>query len=130
MYAVTTGGGDLISSADICKTYVGTAVSPMTYPNTASTALGMPSATQVLISGSPAVHKNTSYIPSNGDEAGTVGGTVSAIIMGEVKISSMSATVNIEGNAAVYYSMATTHNQNNAVGLVSTPSQTTVNINS
>lgn len=130
MFAITAGGGSLMSPADVCKTPIGPAQVPIPYPNIVSPAQGAPVSTKVFICGSPAVNKNTTFSPSNGDQAGATGGVASNVIMGPVKFNAGSVKIMIDGIPAVRLSMPTSHNDNNAVGLAAAPSQTKVIIKS
>lgn len=128
MFAVSTGSGQVMGFADVCKTPapppVGTV--PVPYPNQATTSMGVPPCVKVLIAGMPALNRNAKCVPSNGDEPGAYGGVVSGIIKGPVAFVTSSMKVMVQGAPAVRLSDSTTHNNNNTVGMVLAPSQTKV----
>ncbi|WP_027185558.1 DUF4150 domain-containing protein [Desulfovibrio inopinatus] len=126
MYAITKEGGMLMSPADVCLTPAGPVVVPIPYPNIGEPEMGEPACERVLINGTPSLNMSSTVMPSNGDQAGVMGGVVCGEIMGEVKFTEGSEKVTLAGSPAVRLTSSTTHNENNAVGACLVPSQTKV----
>ena len=126
MFAVTTNGGELESALDVCRRPTPGGSTPEVFVNRVSPAQGLPRAQKVLMQGMPALHRRSTCFPSRGNEEGAEGGVVSGVVKGSVKFATASAKVIIEGYPAVRLNDTTLHNDGNAVGQVSRPSQTKV----
>lgn len=84
-----------------------------------------------MINGMKAFNLKTNFPSSQGDQAGSAGGVVSGKIMGQVKYTSGSTSVYIEGPPAVRLSSPTAHNgspPNAPMGIQVVPSQNKVMI--
>jgi hypothetical protein len=128
MFAVTIGGGQVMSELDVCQTPTPGGPVPMVYPNIAMPPMGTPPSEKVMMGGSPALNMGSEIPMTNGDQAGASMGVGSGTIMQAAKFSQGSQKVIISGNPAVRLTTPTTQNNNNAMGLVLAPSQTTVMI--
>lgn len=130
MFAVTLGGGQCLSPADVCQVPTPAGPVPTPFPNIALPPTADPAAEKILISGMPALNLSSEMNPTNGDQAGAAGGVVSGVIMGPAKFTMGSMTVMFQGQPAVRLSGPTTQNQNNCVGTCIAPSQSVVMIQS
>jgi hypothetical protein len=130
MFALTMGGAQAVATVpDTCLTPAAPSPIPVPYPNLASTSMADPGSIveNVLIVAMPALNLGSSILLSNGDEAGTAGGGVASHhIMGETRFTIGSMKVMIGGKPGVSLSCMTTQNNANTIGLVASPSQTTV----
>jgi uncharacterized Zn-binding protein involved in type VI secretion len=109
-------GAKSIVFPDVCKTPSPGGPIPIPYPNLAeSTNLAQGSVT-VKIEGQMAAIKDSNYMISTGDEAGSVGGVLSSKIKGKAEFVLYSFDVKIEGKNACRMSDLMTHNDKNAIG--------------
>lgn len=93
---------------------------PIPYPNIGQLSDATGFAENVLANGDNVILQSTT-IPdqkTTGDEAGSVGGVTSGVTKGEVKFTSASATVFVNGDPIVRMFDSTTQNKGNAVGTV------------
>jgi hypothetical protein len=132
MLALTLKGGTCQSTTpDVCKTpappgspvlvpYANIFQCNMVDPGTACS--------KVFIDGSPALNVKSKSLLSNGDEAGTAGGTVSNKFIGQGEFVTGSQKVQLESKAAVSQGATTKHNNGNAVGMCSMSGQAKVMI--
>lgn len=119
MYALTLQGGTCMSSPpDVCQTPSTTGTVPITYVNIFQCSMVMPNTacSKVYIAGSPALTVKSQTSISNGDEAGTGGGTVSGKFIGKGEFTKGSSKVTLEGKAAVSQGASTKHNDGNTMG--------------
>ena len=102
---------------DVCKTPAppGPPV-PIPYPNIgqASDTTGGP--TKVKTDGQMPMVKGAKYMKSSGDEAGTLGGVMSSVNMGECEFMLYSFDVKFEGNNVCRMGDPLFHNKKNIMG--------------
>lgn len=111
-------GKAICSAPDACKTPPQGA--PVVYVNTAySLNLQNGSVTVSADGGNPCAMKDSVFQPSEGDEAGTLGGVVSGVNLGQAKFSNYSPDVKIEGRNAARLSDPMTMNGNGPNSLTS-----------
>ena len=109
-------GGQSIVFPDVCKTPTPAGPVPIPYPNIAMASDTMGGPTTVTLDGQMPMVKGSKYMPSTGDEAGSVGGVVSGIIKGEAEFMLYSFDVKIEGKNACRLGDPLFHNKKNAMG--------------
>ena len=132
--ASTKGGGKCAGFPDVCKVPAPPApFVPTPFPNIAqlSSASQGTCATKVKIDGKPTVVKTTEIPRSQGDEAGTLKGMVSQVVMDKATYKVGSTKVRAQGQPVVTVLKQTTHNGSNAnipAGIQVEPSQTKVMI--
>ena len=129
--ASTTAGGTCMGMPDVCKTPAPPPVGqvPIPYPNTAMLNQATNVSTKVKFVNKEVVTLKSKIPKSMGDEAGTLGGLVSGMNMGEVQFKKGSSTVKIEGQPCIHLTSMTSHNGSNAnmpAGAQIAPSQTKV----
>ena len=129
--ASTTADGTCMGMPDVCKTPAPPPVGqvPIPYPNTAMLNQAINVSTKVKIVNKAAVTLKSKIPKSMGDEAGTLGGLVSGMNMGEVQFKKGSTKVKFEGQPCIYLTSLTSHNGSNAnmpAGSQIVPSQTKV----
>ena|SRR6187455_25314 len=127
--ASTIAGGMAFAMPDVCKTPTPAGPVPIPYPNTAQLPMAVQTTVKVSVMNMPALVV-TSKIPlSSGDEAGTAGGVVSGMFIGEVSFKKGSSKVMFEGKGVLHVSAVSGHNGSNANapgGMIAAPSQTVV----
>lgn len=128
MYALTLEGGQCLAPADLCQTPTPGGPVPLPYPDTGLPGMAGNTCTSVFVRGVAALHKASNIAPSNGDQAGSGGGVVSASVMGRVSFAQGSRLVRLQGHPAVRLGDATRHNDGNAVGAVVQPGQIQLSI--
>ena len=110
-------GGMSMVMPDVCKTPAppGPPV-PIPYPNIgqASDTTGGP--TKVTTDGQMPMVKGAKYMKSSGDEAGTLGGVMSSVNMGECEFMMYSFDVKFEGNNVCRMGDPLFHNKKNIMG--------------
>ena len=129
--ASTNGGGTCQGTPDVCKTPqpppVGMA--PIPYPNIGMLNQATGGSTKVKIVQKQALTIKAKIPKSSGDEAGTLGGVVSNMNMGEIQFKKGSSMVKVEGSPIIHLTSITSHNGTNAnmpAGTQLAPSQTKV----
>lgn len=123
----TTMAGEAVASPDTCLTPSGTGVDvPTTYTNTGMLASTVGTSPTVLAAGRDIVTEGCTIASSSGDEAGTSLGTASGTIMSSVSFKTTSSKVYAKGKKVVVQTATTGQNGTNAVGTVTSPSQTKV----
>ncbi|MFM2478733.1 DUF4150 domain-containing protein [Celerinatantimonas sp. MCCC 1A17872] len=129
MYALTMGTGMNVTAIDVCLTEAVVVVS-VPYPNISETATTEPTADSLLIECMPALNESSVSLVSEGDEAGLLLGVVSHMISGETLYSVGCTTIFADGMPVQRLTSVTGQNAletlENAVGVTSSPSQTTV----
>ena len=127
----TTGGGTCMGAPDVCKTPqpppVGMA--PIPYPNNGMLNQATGASTKVKFVNKEVLTLKAKIPKSMGDEAGTLGGMVSGMNMGEIQFKKGSSMVKVEGSPVVHLTSVTSHNGTNAnapAGTQIAPSQTKV----
>ncbi len=129
MPASTKGGGTCICTApDVCKTPSPGGPVPIPYPNFGMCNQATKTAKKVKFSGKQVITKSSVIPKTTGDEAGTIGGVVSNVVMNRATWKKGSSKVKIEGKQCEYHTALTGHNGSNAntVGTQAVPSQTKV----
>lgn len=126
MFANCQMSGTDIGFPDVCLTPAGTAVVPVTYPNTAQGSLGSPAAYTVLYSCMPAHNMSTMVAMTNGDEAGVSCGVASGTVMGPSRHLTAAFTVLIGGLPVTRMTSVSLQNSTNCPGARLSPSQTKV----
>jgi hypothetical protein len=127
-------GGTTAAFPDVCNTPTPAGPVPQPYPNMGMLMQANPAtvATQVLLSGAPAVNLQSQILMTNGDQSGSMGGLMSGMIMGPARFAMGSVTVMIDGAPAIYQTCQVAANgvsANAPMGLHDSPSQATVLIN-
>ena len=132
MFGLTNSGGMLTANMpDVCKTPTPPAgTPPIPYPNTAQLSMvdASTACSKVQLNGGMALTAKSKTTISNGDEAGVAGGVSSNKNVGAAAFTMGSMKVRLEGKAAVRVNDPTTHNDKNAMGMATAPSQTKVQI--
>ena len=127
----TTGGGTCMGMPDVCKIPAPPPVGqiPVPYPNNGMLNQATNVSTKVKFVNKEVVTLKSKIPKSMGDEAGTLGGLVSGMNMGEVQFKKGSSTVKVEGQPCIHLTSMTSHNGSNAnmpAGNQIAPSQTKV----
>ena len=120
-----------MGAPDVCKTPAPPPVGqiPIPYPNNAMLNQATNASTKVKFMSKEVVTLKSKIPKSMGDEAGTLGGMVSGMNMGEITFKKGSSTVKIEGQPCIHLTSMTAHNGSNAnapAGAQIAPSQTKV----
>lgn len=130
MLPASTNGGGMCNNMvpDVCNTPAPNGTVPIPYPNIAQCTMATKTATKVMISQRPVIHKMSEIPLSSGDEAGTAGGVASGKFIDKATFTTGSTKVMIEGQQIIYHSAPTLHNgtSSNTTGNQSAPSQTNV----
>lgn len=130
MFVTSSGPAPALNMAfpDVCKTPVGPVVTPIPYPNLATSDMAVPAQFKVLMMGMPAHNLMTQIPVSNGDNAGVLFGTVSQLVMGPSSAATGSTNLFVGGSPAIKMTGPTKQNgiTPNATGTTLTPSQTLV----
>jgi hypothetical protein len=128
--ASTMAGGTCLGVPDVCLVPAPPAPPiPTPFANMAQCSLATGTTTKVLIMNMPALTQGSKIPMSQGDEAGSAGGVVSGVILGEVAFRTSSSKVSFQGQKAVVLTAVTAHNGTNAnmpAGVHVAPSQTKV----
>jgi uncharacterized Zn-binding protein involved in type VI secretion len=128
--ASTKGGGSCAAFPDVCKVPAPPApFVPTPFPNMSQCTGASGASSKVKIAMKPALTKSSEIGRSNGDEAGTLKGMISAVNMDKTQYRMGSMRVKIEGKDAVTVGKMTSHNGTNAnapPGAQVAPSQTKV----
>jgi uncharacterized Zn-binding protein involved in type VI secretion len=82
---------------DVCKTPSPGGPVPVPYVNVAESSKLVNGSVTVTFDGQPVALKDSMFLPTTGDEAGSLGGVVSGVFKGEAKFSNYSMDVMIEG---------------------------------
>ena len=130
----TTAAGICMGVPDVCKTPappppVGPGQVPVPYPNNGMLNQATNASTKVKFVNKEVVTLKCKIPKSMGDEAGTLGGMVSGMNMGEVQFKKGSTKVKVEGQPCIHLTSMTSHNGTNAnapAGTQIAPSQTKV----
>ena len=125
----TLANGQCFAFPDVCKTPAGPVTVPIPYPNMGLCPTGVQPTTKVLVSNMPALTQGSKLPMSQGDEAGSEGGVVSGMIMGEIDFRSASSKVSFQGQKVIVLTAMTAHNGSSAnipAGALVSPSQAKV----
>ncbi len=107
-------GGVAPSFPDVCKTPAPPApFAPIPYPNIAKSSDADKGAKKVNADGNPVCTKDSNFSTSTGDEAGTMGGMVSAKTKGKAEFVNSSFDVKAEGTGVVRATDLMLHNDKN-----------------
>jgi hypothetical protein len=131
MFASTKKDGMCVGFPDVCLTPSGPSPVPIPYPNTAQVNGCDGTVDKVLMENKEVVVESSKIPRSSGNEAGTLGGVVSLLNMGQVGFQSYSFKVYVGGKKVVFQTAITTHNgsnPNNPAGAQLSPSQTKVTV--
>lgn len=134
MFLLSTDGAIAMAIVpDVCLTPEVPSPVPVPYPNIAMSDLADPASivSNVLVVGMPALNMGSVLLLSDGDQAGTAGGGIlCGEIMGAAAFIQGSASVMVGAMPGVCLGGLTTQNANNTMGLVTTPSQVVVMLQS
>ena len=102
---------------DVCKTPAPPApFVPVPYPNIGRSPDTSDGPTTVMLEGKMPMAKGAKYSRSQGDEAGTIGGMISSVNMGECEYMMYSFDVKFEGKNACRLGDPFFHNKKNIMG--------------
>lgn len=122
MMCMTFGLGMSMAVPDVCMTPP--LAIPAPFPNIANNAMCIPTYFTIMINCQPELNIMGMYALTSGDEAGTMGGVASGMIMGMGR-SMLGSTCYFIGGGPSWRSTAPTiQNLSNAPGVTSVPSQT------
>ena len=85
------------SPPDVCKTPSPGGPVPVPYVNVAESSKLVNGSVTVTFDSQPVALKDSAFLPSMGDEAGSLGGVVSGVFKGAAKFSNYSMDVMVEG---------------------------------
>jgi hypothetical protein len=130
MFANTQMGGMSLGFPDVCLTPIpspaGPIPTPLPYPNIAMGMMGIPAVYVVLFGGAPAENLLTMSPMSSGNEAGVMGGVVSAVFLGPDRYLMGSLKVAVGGMFATRMTSLTLQNSTNCPGISLVPAQVKV----
>jgi hypothetical protein len=130
MFANTQMGGMSLGFPDVCLTPIpspaGPIPTPIPYPNIAMGMMGVPAVYIVLFGGAPAENLLTQATMSSGNEAGVMGGVVSAVFLGPDRYLMGSLKVAVGGMFATRMTSLTLQNSTNCPGISLVPAQVKV----
>ncbi len=89
--------GGTVTTTDVCKTPMGSAVVPIPYVNVARSADVANGSATVTMDDNPIMLKDSVFSRSSGDEAGSLGGVASGVTGGKAKFVNFSSNVFVEG---------------------------------
>ena len=121
MFVATFGPGMSTGLPDVCKTPPFAIPAPM--PNIGANAMALPGYFTILVAAMPELNMTAMYMISSGDEAGTLGGVVSQIIIGPGRCTLPSTAVFVGGTPAWRSTAVTIQNLANCPGVTAVPSQ-------
>lgn len=101
---------------DVCKTPAAPSPIPLPYPNIGQSADTSSGPTTVKLDGQMPMTKDAKYMKSQGDEAGTLGGVMSSVNMGECEYMMYSFDVKFEGKNVCRLGDPLFHNKKNIIG--------------
>jgi hypothetical protein len=108
-------GGMSMAFPDVCKTPSPAGPIPIPYPNIAQASDTSGGPTKVTTDGEMPMVKGAKYSKSSGDEAGSAGGVVSSVNMGEAEFLMYSFDVKFEGKNVCRLGDPLFHNKKNIV---------------
>ncbi len=113
--AVHAGSGGTLTTVDVCRTTIGSAVVPISYTNIAKSSDADKTAGSVIINGNPACIKSSTFAKSCGDESGDKKGVNSGTITEKAEFITASGNVFFEGIGATRQGdMMVSNNKNTA----------------
>ncbi|MEY4511632.1 MAG: hypothetical protein RLZZ450_3754 [Pseudomonadota bacterium] len=107
-----SGGIATAGAPDVCNTPSPSGPMPMPYPNVAKSADLALGTIRVTADGQPVATKDSCFMISTGDEAGSLGGVVSGVFKGKAKFVNYSMDVKFEGKNVARLSDPMTMNGN------------------
>ena len=122
MFVSTFGIGMSNGMPDVCMTPP--LAIPAPFPNFGNNAMAQPGYYTIMINCMPELNVASMYLITNGDEAGTMGGVASGVIMGPGRCTQPSMAVFVGGVPVWRTTAMTIQNLSNAPGVTSVPSQT------
>ena len=122
MLVSTFGAGMSIATPDVCKTPPFAIPAP--FPNVGNNAMAVPTYYTIMINCMPELNIGGTYAITNGDEAGTLGGVASQVVMGPGRAMMGSMTYFVAGMPSWRLTAPTLHNLTNAPGSTLVPGQT------
>ncbi len=108
-------GGMSMAFPDVCKTPSPAGPIPIPYPNIGQASDTSQGPTTVKTDGEMPMVKGAKYMKSSGDEAGTAGGVMSSVNMGECEFMLYSFDVKFEGKNVCRLGDSLFHNKKNAM---------------
>jgi hypothetical protein len=110
-------GGMSTVFPDVCKTPAPPAPPvPIPYPNIGMSSDTISGPTTVTTDGQMPMTKDAKYMKSTGDEAGSLGGIISSVFIGECEFMMYSFDVKFEGKNVCRLGDPLFHNKKNAMG--------------
>jgi hypothetical protein len=109
-------GGQSAVFPDACKTPTPGGPVPIPYPNIGMASDTSDGPSDVKTDGAMPMTKGAKYSRSSGDEAGTAGGVVSGVNMGECEFMNYSFDVKFEGKNVCRLGDPLFHNKKNIMG--------------
>lgn len=130
MFALTWGQGQNLGTPDTCMTPAAPSPVPVPYPNISMTSTCANASPKVLIECMPTLNLMSTCAMSQGDEAGSLLGVATGMVMGPTIYLAGCTGVTIDGQPAQRLTSVTGHNcmatSPNAPGSTIAPSQETV----
>ena len=123
MFVSTFGTGMSMGMPDVCMTPPFAIPAP--FPNMGQNAMAVPTYFTITINAMPELNMTAMYPITNGDEAGTMGGVASGMIVGQGRCVLGSTVVFVAGQPVWRLTGMTMQNLTNAPGINMVPSQTT-----
>jgi Toxin PAAR-like domain len=108
-------GGMSTAFPDVCKTPAAPSPIPIPYPNIGQSSDTSGGPTTVTADGEMPMVKGAKFMKSSGDEAGSLGGVMSGVNMGECEFMLYSFDVKFEGNNVCRLGDSLFHNKKNAM---------------
>ena len=122
MMPMTFGMGMSMATPDVCMTPPFAIPAP--FPNMGNNAMAVPTYFTIMINCQPELNIGGQYAMTNGDEAGTMGGVASGMIMGMGRPMMGSTCYFVGGMPSWRLTAPTMQNMSNAPGVSAVPSQT------
>ena len=119
---MTFGMGMSMATPDVCMTPP--LAIPAPFPNMGNNAMAVPTYFTIMIKCMPELNIGGQYAMTNGDEAGTMGGVASGMIMGMGRPMMGSTCYFVGGMPSWRLTAPTIQNMSNAPGVSAVPSQT------
>ncbi len=101
---------------DVCKTPTPAGPVPIPYPNLGKSADTVQGTTTITADGQMIMNKGAKYLPTTGDEPGSVGGVLSSVFKQECEYLMYSMNVMLEGKNVCRLGDPLWHNKKNICG--------------
>ena len=111
-----SSSGTTIAFPDVCKTPSPAGPIPIPYPNIAKSSDTASGTSTVKCDGNPVCVKDSNFMMSTGDEAGSLLGVASNKIKGKAEFVNVSFDVKFEGNNVCRMGDQLWHNKKNILG--------------